>query len=170
MPSLYELTENYKRFLEYSNDALDEEGIEEDEIEMLIDNLDAIQDTIENKVENIAKFLKNIEGDIAAYKTEEDRLKKNRTTLENKHERLKLYTQQMLELAGIEKLKTPLFNVRIQKNNASVLITDASKIPAAYRVPQPDKIVSDAILKALKSGQVVEGAEFAPEKKHIRFS
>jgi len=170
MATLYELADNYKKLMDYANDTLENDNVDEDTLTMLIDSLDAIQDSMESKVENIGKFIKNLEGDIAAFKAEEKRLSNRRKAMENKVERLKTYTKEMLELAGKEKIQAGIFNVRLQKNNPSVVILDESKIPEQYRIKQPDKIANAEILKALKEGQTVAGATLAPESKHIRFS
>lgn len=170
MPKLYELTESYRKFNDYVNDALDSEDLTEDDIQLYIDSLDAIQDTIEIKVENIAKFMKNIEGDIAAYKEEEKRLAKKRKYLENKFDGLKSYTQSTLESAKIEKVKAGTFNVRLQNNPPSVEIIDNKVIPAAYREAQPDKILNKEILADLKDGKIIDGARIADVKRHLRIS
>jgi hypothetical protein len=170
MPNLYQLTEQYRKFNEFIENALDSDNVTEDDLQVYIETLEAIQDSIENKVENIAKFLKNIEGDIAAYKAEEERLQKKRKYLENKLKGLKEYTQSVLEMNGFEKIKAGTFNVRLQKNPPSVEVIDEKKIPVQYREPQPDKILTKLILEDLKAGKVVEGARIADEKKHLRIS
>jgi predicted nuclease with TOPRIM domain len=170
MSKLYQLADQYLKFNEFVENALDSDGLTEDDLQMFVDTLDSIQDELEGKVENIAKFLKNIEGDIKAYKSEEERLEKKRKYLTNKFDGLKAYTLNMLEMAKIEKVKAGTFNVRLQKNNPSVFYIDETLIPAIYKTPQPDKISGTDILNDLKSGIVVAGARIADEKKHIRFS
>ena len=147
-----------------------DENIDQDTIQMFIDTLDAIEDTIEHKVENIIKFLKHLESEINAYKAEEMRLQRKRKSLENKFNGLKEYTKQMLELAGFEKIKAGLFNVRLQKNPPAVIIKDESLIPQEYRIPQPDLIDKKKILQAITNGIKVEGAELAPESRHLRIN
>jgi Siphovirus Gp157. len=171
MTKLYEFAEQYKFFIEYSNDVLEtEDGNDEDMLEMLINTLESIEDGMESKVENIAKYIKSLESDRAAYKAEKDRLAKLQRSTENKIERLKQYTQDMLMLAGKDNIKAGVFNVRLQKNPPSVFIADPNKIPEQYRVKQEDKILTKEILSDLKKGAIVEGAEIAPETKHIRFT
>lgn len=168
MSKLYELASKYRKLNEYVEAAWDSEDLTEDDLEMFIETLDSIQDSIEIKVENTVKFLKNIEGDIKAFKEEEQRLSKRRKYLENKFDGLKEYMRGTLENYGIEKVKAGTFNVALQKNNPSVFIKDEKLIPNKYRQPQPDKILNNDILIALKNEEIVEGAEFAPEKKHLR--
>lgn len=170
MAKLYELSEQYKRFNDYVNDALDNEDLTEDTLQMFIDTLDGIKDSIEVKVENIAKFLKNIESDIKAYKTEEERLATKRKYLTNKFEGIKEYTKNMLEFAKIDKVQAGTFSVRLQKNPPSIEILDETKIPKEYKIPQPDKVDTKTILAELKSGKEIAGVKLADEKKHLRIS
>lgn len=170
MAKLYELSEQYRKFNEYVDNALNEEDLIEDDLQMFIDTLDSIEDSIGDKVENIAKFLKNIEGDIKAYKAEEERLSKKRKYLQNKFDGLKKYTQDMLELAKIDKVKAGLFNVRLQKNPPSAEVINAALVPDKYKIPQDPKIDGKAILEALEKGEKIDGAKLVDDKKHIRIS
>lgn len=168
MPKLYELTDDYIKFVNYANAILENEDLTEEDLEMLVDTLDSISSAIEDKVENIVKFMKNLEGDIEAYKREEERLKKRRTVQENTYKRLKEYLQNMLEVSGIHKVDAGLFKVRIQKSNPSVEIVDEAKIPDEYKIPQEPKIDKKKLLNDLKNGSVVEGAKIAEASYHLR--
>jgi len=48
---LYELAQNYARLMEMADDM---------ESDALVDTLEALQDEIEEKAENIAKFIRNL--------------------------------------------------------------------------------------------------------------
>lgn len=168
MPKLYELTDDYIKFVNYANAILENEDLTEEDLEMLVDTLDSISSAIEDKVENIVKFMKNLEGDIEAYKREEERLKKRRTVQENTYKRLKEYLQNMLEVSGMHKVDAGLFKVRIQKSNPSVEIVDEAKIPDEYKIPQEPKIDKKKLLNDLKNGSVVEGAKIAEASYHLR--
>jgi hypothetical protein len=170
MAKLYELAEQFKNFNDYVENALESEDITEEDLQMYIDTLEGIQLNLEDKVENIAKFLKNIEGDIKAYKAEEDRLNKKRKYLTNKFEGLKEYTKQMLELSKIDKLKVGMFNVRLQNNPSSVGILNENEIPSEYKIPQPDKVNGAKILEELKLGLEIKGVKLIDDKRHLRIS
>lgn len=170
MAKLYELAEQFRVCNEYVENALDSDDVTEDDLQMYVDMLEGIQCNVEDKVENICKFLKNIEGDIKAYKAEEERFAKKRKYLTNKFDGLKEYTKQTLEFAKLDKLKAGLFNVRLQKNNPSVAIVNELIIPESYRTPQPDRINNAEILAALKQGIAIEGATLIDDKRHIRIS
>ena len=79
MVKLYELTDDFKQVQQMIEEG--HEGLE--------DTLESIELAIEDKLENIARLIKNIEGDIAAFKAEEKRLAERRRTLENEVKNLK---------------------------------------------------------------------------------
>lgn len=150
MTALYDLTQSYTQLLGMA-DTL--------EPEVFIDTLAAISEALEDKVEHTAKFVRCLESDIDAIKSEEKRLADKRKVLENKILNVKEYLQHEMEFAGIDKVKRPTLTVSIQLNPPSVEVFDESVIPSTYMVPQPEKIDKKAILKALKDGEEIPGCE-----------
>ena len=127
--------------------------------EVMKDTLDSIEDAIENKAENIAKLVRNLESDVSAYKEEEDRLKTKRQATENKVKWLKTYLEDNMKLTGKTKFKSGMFNFSIQKNPASVNITDERIIPDEFLIQQPPKVDKTSLKEALKNGIEIPGAE-----------
>ena len=146
--NLYELS---VAFQEVQNMDLDPEVMQ--------DTLDSIEDAIENKAENIAKLIRNLESDVSAYKEEEDRLKTKRQATENKVKWLKTYLEDNMKLTGKTKFKSGMFNFSIQKNPASVNITDEKAIPEEFLIQQPPKVDKTSLKEILKRGIEVPGAE-----------
>ena len=146
--NLYELS---LAFQEVQNMDLDPE--------VMKDTLDSIEDAIENKAENIAKLVRNLESDVSAYKEEEDRLKTKRQATENKVKWLKTYLEDNMKLTGKTKFKSGMFNFSIQKNPASVNITDERIIPDEFLIQQPPKVDKTSLKEILKRGIEVPGAE-----------
>ena len=146
--NLYELS---IAFQEVQNMELDPE--------VMKDTLDSIEDAIENKAENIAKLVRNLESDVSAYKEEEDRLKTKRQATENKVKWLKTYLEDNMKLTGKTKFKSGMFNFSIQKNPASVNITDERILPEDFLIQQPPKVDKTSLKEALKNGIEVPGAE-----------
>lgn len=146
--NLYELS---VAFQEVQNMDLDPEVMQ--------DTLDSIEDAIENKAENIAKLIRNLESDVSAYKEEEDRLKTKRQATENKVKWLKTYLEDNMKLTGKTKFKSGMFNFSIQKNPASVNITDEKIIPEEFLIQQPPKVDKTSLKEILKRGIEVPGAE-----------
>lgn len=146
--NLYELSLSFQ---EVQNMDLDPE--------VMKDTLDSIEDAIENKAENIAKLIRNLESDVSAYKEEEDRLKTKRQATENKVKWLKTYLEDNMKLTGKTKFKSGMFNFSIQKNPASVNITDERIIPEEFLIQQPPKVDKTSLKEILKRGIEVPGAE-----------
>ena len=146
--NLYELS---IAFQEVQNMELDPEVMQ--------DTLDSIEDAIESKAGNIAKLVRNLESDVSAYKEEEDRLKTKRQATENKVKWLKTYLEDNMKLTGKTKFKSGMFNFSIQKNPASVNITDEKIIPEEFLIPQSPKVDKTSIKEILKRGIEVPGAE-----------
>ena len=152
---LYELAQNYAQLMEMA---------EEMESDALVDTLEALQDAIEDKAENIAKFIKNLEADAKIIKEEEQRLAERRRAIETKVDKLKTYLQEQLEIAGLQKVKRPTITVAIQNNPPSVEIADEKLIPSEFMIPQPAKVDKRAILERLKNGEEIPGCSLKQTK------
>lgn len=146
--NLYELSLSFQ---EVQNMDLDPE--------VMKDTLDSIGGTFENKAENMAKLIRNLESDRLAYKEEENRLKTKRQAVENKLEWLKTYLKDCMKLTGKTKFKSGVFKFSIQKNPVSVNITNKKILPKDYLIPQPPKVNNTTLKKALKDGIEVPGAK-----------
>lgn len=127
--------------------------------EVMKDTLDSIEDAIENKAENIAKLIRNLESDVSAYKEEEDRLEAKRQSTENKVKWLKTYLEDNMKLTGKTKFKSGMFNFSIQKNPASVNIIDERIIPEEFLIQQQPKVDKTSLKEILKRGIEVPGTE-----------
>lgn len=151
MTTLYKLNEKYQ---EIFNKLL----LEEENNEDLIEELAKIEIEIEEKAENTAIVLKDLEAQITKFKEEEKRLSDRRKTLENNVKFLKLNLEDSMKLQDKKKFKTEHFSFNIQKNAPSVMITDEEKALKNY------KKVAETIDKAklkddLKNGVVLDYAE-----------
>lgn len=151
MASIYELNKDYAEL-----SAMLEAAETPEEIEAIQNTLEMIDLSIEEKIENTAKYMVNVESDIQGLKTEIDRLTKIKKAKENAVERLKNNVEYAMKQKGIEKLEVGTFKAYYKKSE-SVEITNLDVIPADYtRVEiKADKV---AIKKAIKAGETVEGA------------
>ena len=127
MANLYEITANYIRIADMMDDP-------ELDPQLLADTMEAVEGELEVKSENYAMVMKNLEGDIAALKAEEERLKTRRQTLENNIKRMKAALQGAMEATGKTKFKTDLFSFNVQKNAPSVVIDteDLDTLPEEF--------------------------------------
>ncbi len=145
--NLYELAQNYAEIQEMD---LDEQTF--------LDTLESIQDTAEDKVKNIVKWIRNLKGDNTAIKEEETRLKNKRIANENKIKALSLYLEDFLKTSGLTRLKAGLFTISLQNNPSSLEIYDATLIPEQYLKPQAPVYDTQTIKDLLKQGEEIPGA------------
>ena len=149
--NLFELTENYvKFFTEFEN--ADEIT---DEMQELANNLNV---EIEEKCDNYAKMIKNLEADVEAFKNQEKIFNEKRKSAENKVKWLKQNLQASMELQGRKKVKTDLFSFNIQKNAPSLEIRDENNIDDSYYVIER-KLNKRELLNDIKEGLIVDGVE-----------
>ena len=152
---LYEYTQDYLRILEMAEDL---------DPEVLVDTLQAIQEGLEKKAENVAKLVRNFEANCKTIKEEEERLSSKRKTLENQISYLKTYLQQQLEAVELEKVKTPLFTIAIQANPPGVHVSDEGAIPGQFWIQSQPKLDKKGIMESLKAGGEVPGCEIRRSK------
>ena len=153
MANLYNLVGNLKEFEYHYNQAeTDEEMLQAEQY--LIDT----EVELSEKVENIAKFIKNIESERDAFKKESDRLASKAKSLDNKVTNLKRYLQDNLEVAGVDKVKGSLFTVSLRNNPISLDLSSVEHIPMDFkRTPEP-VVNKRELLKHIKeTGETFEG-------------
>ena len=152
---LYELTRQKQDLLNAIAD-MDHEDLELSDA--VGDTLDALNEAIEAKAETIAKYIRTLEEESVAIKSEEDRLKKRRSVQDAKVERMKTYLHDMLDDAQIDKVKGALFTIGFRKTT-SVNVLDLDTLPEALKrtktIVEPNKA---AIKEVLKQGLDVPGA------------
>lgn len=149
--NLFELTENYvKFFTEFENaDEVTEE------MQEMADNLNV---EIEEKCDNYAKMIRNLEADIEDFKNQEKIFNEKRKSAENKVKWLKQNLQASMELQNRKKVKTDLFSFNIQKNTPSLEITNEKNIDDSYY--RVERILNKKeLLKDIKEGLIVDGVE-----------
>lgn len=119
------------------------------------EKLDELMLMREEKLENLALWVKDLKAEADAIKAEEKALAERRQAKERKAESIKAYLEK--ELAG-QKFETSRAICSFRKSQ-KVEITDLDKIPddyLRYSLPTADKA---AIKAAIKDGLTVEGAE-----------
>jgi hypothetical protein len=114
---LYELTAGWNRLREVLATATDP-----DEIASFQAAADEIAQGIQDKAENIAVFVKELEAEAEALKAEEKSLKERRATVENKAERLSEYLMNELRLAGLNKVDGTRARISLRRNPPRVVV------------------------------------------------
>lgn len=157
--TLWEIDSKIKDVLE-NGFSIDEETGEV----LLPEDLDKLNIAKNEKIENIALYVKNIKAEADAIKVEIDVLKKRAYVRMKKAEKLIKYLDNIL---GGEKFETARVALSYRSSN-SVQIDDDSRIPDQYikikteRVP--DKV---ALAKALKTGEAITGCSLV-EKQNLQ--
>nr|DAY35996.1 MAG TPA: resistance protein [Caudoviricetes sp.] len=150
MASIYELNKDYAEL-----SAMLEAAETPEEIEAIQNTLEMLDLSIEEKIENTAKYMVNVEADIQGIKAEIDRLNKIKKSKESTIETLKNNIEYSMKQKGIEKLEVGTFKAGYRKSE-SVEVDDLKSIPSDYIKTEikPDKT---AIKKALKAGEEISG-------------
>lgn len=159
---LYELTEQWDAVFNMMEDGETDEQV-------IFDTLEAIEGEIEDKADNYAKIIRNLQASVDALKAEEDRLYQRRKSAENHIQRLKDTLQANLEFIGKTKFKTDLFSFSVSKNGGKqpIFITDnLDEIPGKYLIPQPPRVNNEAVRELLKDKEV-DWARFEPYGRHL---
>lgn len=153
---LYEIANDYIALL----NAIDEGEIPE---EAIADTLEAITGEINEKADNIACLLKDLDADIVAIKAEETRLAERRKAKEKSAERIKQYLADTLQRMSIDKVETARNKISFRKSESVEVLDEYSFIQWAqenreelltYSAPKVNKT---EIKKALKSGDEIAG-------------
>lgn len=154
---LYEIANDYLALMQ---------AIENDEIpeEAIADTLEAIVAEIEDKADNIACLLKNIDADIVAIKAEEAKLAERRKVKEKSAERIKQYLSDVLQSAAIDKVETARNRITFRKSESveldeSAFVTWAMQNRDDLLTHSAPKANKTEIKKALKGGAEIVGAQ-----------
>ena len=159
---LYELTEQWDAVFNMLEDGETDEQV-------IFDTLESIEGEIEDKADNYAKMIRNLQASVDMLKAEEERLYQRRKSTENHIQRLKDNLQANLEFIGKTKFKTDLFSFSVSKNGGKqpLSITDnLDEIPGKYLIPQPPKVDNDAVRELLKE-KSVDWAHLKPYGRHL---
>lgn len=152
MATLYQLTDRWLA-------ALDGAWTVDEETGEVFDpaDIDEIHADLNEKVENIAVYIKNMRSDAEALKAEEDMLKDRRQRLERHVERLGTYLTEQLSRAGKRRVETTRADVSL-RSTKSVLVEDELLVPEEY-IRETVKRMPDkrAISRDLKDGKSVPG-------------
>lgn len=146
---LYELSDKYKELSE--REDLDPE--------VLHDTLDAINDAIEDKADNIAAWIDDLTSAAKRKKAKAKEWNDSAKADLNKADSLKKYLIQELTYAGKKKMETDRFLLSTRNNAPSTIIEDETLIPDVFKTTKvTESVDKTAIKEAIKSGKEVPGA------------
>lgn len=140
------------------------ECVSEDGELLDIERFEQLNMAIEDKIEGLCLWVKNLEAEADAIKAEEKALKDRRTSKEDKANSIRNYIQTFL--AG-KKFETSRVAISYRKS-VSVEIAEGAKIPEGFRTIKETITPNKELLKkALKEGYEFEGISLA-EKQNMQ--
>lgn len=160
MSSLYTLTNDFIKVLDMLND-------EEVDEEMIKDTLESINLDIEEKADNYAKIIKDLESKRDARKLEAKRLTDSARTLDNRITFLKQNLFYSMKAINKTKFTTDLFSFNIAKNGGKRTLTIDGEVPEEYLkiVKEEDK---DKIREVLENGIELPFAHLEEQGESLR--
>ena len=153
--NLYELNQNFNNLVSVL------ENTEDENIKELIKNsMDQLTLETNEKIENIIKYIKNLEAEAEALEKESKRLNDRKIKTLKKVDNLKGYLKDFTSSLESKKYHTGIFNISIRKNAAAIIIENEFLVPSEFVkteiIRKVDKI---ALKEKLKAGEVIEGVK-----------
>lgn len=132
MTNLYEINKQIDQvMIDRENSIFSPEGEEQTPIDFEA-MLDKLQMQLNDKVENILKYMSNVEWTIDIIDAEIQRLSKLKQQAQKKHDGLKNYVAFSLQHAGIEKLDLGIYKLSFRKSE-SLEVLDIEQVPQEYK-------------------------------------
>ena len=129
---LYELTAGWNRLREVLESLTDP-----DEIASFQVAADEIAQGIQDKAENLAVFVKELQADAEALKAEEKALKERRAAVEHKAERLTEYLMHELRTAGVDRVDGVRARISLRRNPPRVVVRSLEALRAVANAWKP---------------------------------
>ena len=153
-------------FLDDDGNPVDPAAVREEMIQAWVDTLDGMEIAIQEKAENVALYIKNLDYEIKAIKSEKSRLDARLKSKEKSCKNMLEYLKNCLEAAKLKKIETPRAAISIRNNPESVEITDEKSFIGwaqdnnddllRYKDPEVNKT---AVKQLLKAGEEVPFAK-----------
>lgn len=150
MSTLYELTGQYLALMEIAEEA---------DPDILRDTLEALDGEIEEKADNCAKVIKNLEGQADVLDKEIERLQGKKKGISNSIKSIKGNLERCMINTGKRKFKTTLFSFGIQKNPPTVSVVNEAAIPENFWKQQDPVLDKKALTEFLKENGPTEYAQ-----------
>lgn len=153
--TLYEMTEAARQL----KALLEADEIDEQTFSDTIEAIDA-----DEKIDAYCQIIREYEAEIAARKSEIERLRTANDRAEKAINRMKSALDGFMTASGQSKAKTALFSVSY-RSNKSVLITDESQIPERFLTVKTTTTPNKAEIKRfISDGGTVDGAEIVENR------
>lgn len=170
--TLYEINEDFKAWAELVDEVA--EACESDgraptneEILVLQQFKNENEQNLNQKYENVVRYIKNLQSDADEVDAEIKRLQKKKKAKESVAENLKRYLENDMKYRKIDKKEVGVFKLRIQKNPPSLSVVGI--IPPEWLIPQDPKLDTVGVKKAIKDGASFDWCELVSSES-IRIS
>ena len=157
----FELAAEYRQLAELLAERYDDERV-------IADTLESISGPLDERLENLAKMVRNIESAAAGVRQTMESLERRHAALQRAAERARRLILDLMQMAGRDKANTALFSIAVRKNPPQVVIDREAALPPAFftqHAPPPPTPDKKAIAAALKAGIPVPGAH---TEQHVR--
>lgn len=166
MPSLYEINQTRKEFL----DKIAAGDIPE---EAISDTLEALDGEFDEKADDTACYVKQLLSDAQAIKEEAANLNERATAKAHKADRLMDYLYQQFIARGKDKLETTRNVLKIRKNPPTVQIDDEAAFIGWAQTNKKINLLTihdptvnkTAVKNALKAGEEIQHAQLVSGEK-----
>lgn len=160
MSTLYDITRDYLCLLEMMEDGGDMNP------QVLRDTLEGIEGEFEEKADECAKIIRELDAEADKFKAEIERMTVKANIINGNSARLKQYLYDNMKAAGKTKFKTNLFSFGIRKNGGlqPLEIIPDVEIPDEYCNKKPD---NSKIREALKNGAELPFAALKERGEHL---
>lgn len=131
-----------------------------DDPQLVADTLESLSGPLDERLENLAKMVRNIETAAAGVTQTIANLENRHAALERAAQRGRSLILELMRTSGRERATTALFSIAVKKNPPVVIVDSPTQLPADYLTyheapaPTPNK---KAIAAALKAGMAVPG-------------
>lgn len=156
--NLFELNEKYRELEQ--RDDLDETTLK--------NTLDSINDSRETKLDNIATWIENNEGNIDKLNKKIKGFQADVKHLKNTNERLKKYLSDVLEDMGVRKFYTSRNIIKQGRESVQTHIVDETKIPKEFFNKKVSTSINKTLIKeTIQNGKPVPGVELQTNRKAV---
>ncbi|SNS86289.1 virus Gp157 [Noviherbaspirillum humi] len=150
----FELAAQYRQLAELLAERHDDERL-------IADTLESISGPLDERLENLAKMVRNVEAAAAGVEQTIASLQSRQAALQRSAERGRRLILELMQAAQRERATTALFSLAIKRNPPQVVVDSEAELPPEFLTrheappPTPNK---KAIAAALKAGKEVPGA------------
>lgn len=123
------------------------------------------------KTDQVAHFRESLNHLVDHINEKISELKDRKDFYERKIEKFDEYIQACLAIGNKDKIEGKLYKISKRKPSLKVEIYDESQIPIEFiKIPEPKpQIMKDELSKALKQGEIIDGARLVEGKSSITY-